>query len=226
MILIEDFLPQQKRIELKALLASIDYQDGGLTAGRVGSQVKRSLECNTSHPNYAKANDIICRSLTECQALERYGFPHKVTPVLFAKYLAGMKYGNHYDSVLIPIPGGGRLRTDLSFTVFLSSPDDYDGGELVISAMGVEIQVKPKAGDLYVYPSALRHRVNEVTKGCREVAVGWIQSLYAAPEQRQVLSDLSVVSRWILNTQGKTEEFDLLNGVGTQLRRIWANPTG
>jgi PKHD-type hydroxylase len=136
-----------------------------------------------------------------------------------------MKYGDHYDSVLIPVPGG-MLRTDLSFTVFLSAPDDYDGGELVINTMGIENRIKLNAGDLYVYPSGLRHRVNEVTRGCRDVAVGWIQSMFPMPDQRQVLHDLGVVARWILDTQGKTEEFDLLNGVGTQLRRMWANPPG
>jgi len=225
MLLIEDFLSQKARSELNQLLAPIEYLDGGRTAGSVGGKVKRSLECDPRHPNYAKANDLIRHALVGCEALQLYAFPHKVTPVLFSRYTTGMKYGEHYDAALMAIPGG-VLRTDLSFTVFLSSPDEYDGGELVVSAMDVEKWVKPNAGELYVYPSGQRHRVNEVTRGVRNVAVGWIQSVYAIPEQRQVLRDLAVVSGWIFDTQGKTAEFDLLNGVDIQLSRLWANPSG
>lgn len=223
MLLVENFLSPEQMNELKALLAATEYVDGRNTAGFAAKTVKNNLQAKASDPNYQKANQLVFDAIVQCEPLQAYAYPHRVTPIRFARYGPGMHYGEHFDAALMPIPNA-ILRTDLSFTLFLNSPDDYHGGELVVDLMGAEREVKLDAGDLVMYPSGNRHRVNEVTTGCREVAVGWMQSMYAAPEQRQILANISKVRYEIMQQSGKSEDFDLLNQAYIMLERMWGNP--
>lgn len=134
-----------------------------------------------------------------------------------------MGCGDHYDAAVMPLPNA-MLRTDLSFTVFLSDPDDYEGGELVVVSEYTERVAKRPAGDMVFYPSARLHRVNEVTAGERQVGVGWVQSMVASTEQRQVLYDIHIARNHILESEGKTAEFERLNSAYLNLQRMWAQP--
>ncbi|MGC1245436.1 MAG: Fe2+-dependent dioxygenase, partial [Spirulinaceae cyanobacterium] len=119
--------------------------------------------------------------------------------------------------------GQNFLRSDVSLTLFLNSPSDYVGGELVIEGADDERKFKLEAGSAVVYPSSTLHRVEEVTKGVRLVTVGWVQSLVRDPYQREILFDLDVARRSIFAREGKTIEFDLISKSHSNLLRRWAN---
>ena len=143
--------------------------------------------------------------------------PKALTPLLISRTAVGGGYGTHVDSALM-----GGLRTDVSFTVFLSSPDDYDGGELVIETAGGEEGFKLPAGATLVYSAGSLHRVAEVTRGQRTVAVGWAQSFVRSAEQREILFDLETAQHRLFMAHGKTPEFDLIAKTASNLVRMWA----
>lgn len=128
-----------------------------------------------------------------------------------------MAYGSHVDDALM-----GGMRTDVSFTLFLSEPDTYDGGALVIETSAGEDDVKLPAGSLVAYASTTLHRVAEVTRGARLAAVGWARSYIRDPAQREVLFDLDTAHQSLFQKSGKTPEFDLLSKTSANLLRMWA----
>jgi len=133
-----------------------------------------------------------------------------------------MSYGSHVDDAIM---GSARdFRTDVSFTVFLNDAADYDGGELVVETTGGETEYKLDAGAAIVYPSTSLHRVAPLTRGRREVAVGWAQSLVRDAGRREILFDLEAARREIFREQGKTRSFDLLSKSYSNLLRLWAEP--
>jgi PKHD-type hydroxylase len=129
-----------------------------------------------------------------------------------------MEFGTHMDNAVM---GADRMRSDVSVTVFLNEPEEYDGGELVMETSAGEVPYKLPAGSAVTYPSTMLHRVAEVTRGTREVAVTWAQSLIRRPDQRELLFDLERASRAIFERDGKSAEFDLLNKSTANLRRMW-----
>lgn len=140
--------------------------------------------------------------------------------LLFSRYGVGMAYGRHIDNALM---GGKQLRrSDLSFTVFLSDPDTYTGGELVIEGPDNETSYRLAAGSAIVYPANTLHRVDPVISGERLVAVGWVQSLIRDAEQREILFDLDTVKRTLFAQDGKTDAFDLVSKTMANLLRKWA----
>jgi PKHD-type hydroxylase len=144
--------------------------------------------------------------------------PKKLTPLIFARYGPGETYGSHVDDAIMQ-----GLRTDVSFTLFLSEPDSYEGGELVIDSSGGEESVKLPAGSLFLYPSTFLHRVEPVTKGERLVCVGWARSYLRSAEQRELLFDLDRARRALFARGGKTDEFDILSKCTANLLRMWAD---
>ena len=146
--------------------------------------------------------------------------PRRFAPPLFARYVPGMEFGTHMDN---PLMGPDHLRSDVSVTIFLSEPEDYDGGELVMETTGGEAAYKLPAGSAVTYPTTMLHRVEPVTRGTREVAVTWAQSLVRRADQREILFDLERVGRTIFERDGKSEEFDLINKSTANLRRMWVD---
>ena len=146
-----------------------------------------------------------------------------MTPVTFAKYGPGMRYADHVDAAIQFVPNR-FLRTDISFTIFLAPPDSYEGGELVVDSMGAERAVKGNAGDMFVYHTGITHRVNEVKNGWRKVAIGWIQSLVAGHEHREILYNLLRARTRTLETAGRGETYDLINSAYVNLQRLFAQP--
>ena len=118
--------------------------------------------------------------------------------------------------------GPGRLRTDISFTLFLDDPESYDGGELVTDTTAGEQSYKLPAGSAVIYPSSTLHRVEPVSRGQRRVAIGWVQSTIRDPAQREVLFDLDSARRQLFEREGKSAEFDLLTKSLANLQRFWA----
>jgi PKHD-type hydroxylase len=143
--------------------------------------------------------------------------PKAITELLFSRYQPGDEYGTHVDN---PVIDG--IRTDVSFTLFLSPPASYEGGELIIDTMAGEEEIKLDAGQLVAYPSTTLHRVNLVTRGERLAAVGWAQSYIRDAGRREILFDLDTARQRLFAHSGKTPEFDLIAKTAANLFRMWA----
>lgn len=174
------------------LLASAKWQDGGATAGPEARQVKRNQQAILSETVGPKIEQILSDAVTKNAVLKAAAQPSRFSPLLVSKTGAGGGYGLHVDN---PFMGQGtdRLRTDISFTLFLSPPEAYEGGELVIEHAGQTLSLKPQAGDLVLFPSTSLHEVAEVTSGERLVCVGWIESRVRRADDREILFDLNTL---------------------------------
>jgi PKHD-type hydroxylase len=142
--------------------------------------------------------------------------PKTLTTVMFSAYEPGMRYGSHVDDALMQ-----GMRTDVSFTLFLSEPASYDGGELVIESAAGEEDVKLEAGSLVAYPSTALHHVNEVTRGTRLAAVGWARSYIRDSTRRELLLDLDTARRQMFARDGKSADYDLVSKSLANLLRMW-----
>ena len=143
--------------------------------------------------------------------------PKRLVRLLISRYEPGMTYGTHVDDAMID-----GVRTDLSFTLFLSDPASYEGGELVVEDSYGERAIKLSPGELILYPSTTLHRVEPVTAGLRLAAVGWLRSYVRDAERREILFDLETALRQVHAERGKTPVFDLLVKTRTNLLRRWA----
>ena len=208
--------------ELDRLLTNGSFVDGLSSVGTRGQEIKSNLQLDAQDPNGPLANQLVQRVLAENPEFGAYAMPFKISPVTFSRYESGMKYGDHTDK---PVNWSrhGVIRSDLSFTIFLSPPDEYEGGELVADVLGSEEQVKFDRGDMVIYPSGLRHRVNEVTGGCRRVALGWLQSTVRSQEQREVIQSIYNVMNDVLESSGRTEHFNQLAFAHANLLRMWTD---
>lgn len=223
MLLIKDFLDRAGRDELDRLLKQVRFTPGQGSGGTAGRLIKTNEQSDPRDPNYPKAASLVLQAIHACAPLHEYAFASKVTPIIFSRYGAGMAYGAHVDAAIHSLTNM-VIRTDISFTLFLSGPEEYEGGELVIDNAGAEKVVKGDAGDLFLYPTGVTHRVNAVRSGWRRVAVGWIQSLVANHEQRQVLQKLQAARDGLLKASGRTAEFELVNSAYENLLRMCSQP--
>ncbi len=216
--------------QVRDLLAQGSYVDGKQTAGWHAKLVKHNQQLAKSEPA-DHADRLVREALLAHPVFNAAVQPKRLRRMLFSRYQGGNAYGAHVDDALM---GAGpkvetdgdsaRMRSDVSMTVFLSDPQDYDGGELVIEGTGGEQSYKLEAGHAITYPSNTLHYVAEVTRGTREVAVTWAQSLVRAPEQREVLFDLDTARRTLFQREGKSREFDLMSKTHANLTRMWAEP--
>jgi PKHD-type hydroxylase len=205
---------------VRAAVAGGTYVDGVATAGWASRIVKKNEQLKPG-PESQSAQRLVLDALRANQVFQAAAIPQRIGPPLFSRYTPGMAFGTHMDNAIM---GEDNLRTDISVTVFLSAPEDYDGGELVMDLTGGEQAYKLDAGAAIVYPSTMLHRVNEVTRGAREVSVMWVQSLIRSAEKRELLFDLDRARRALFEREGKTLEFDLLSKTASNLRRMWVEP--
>ena len=207
---------------VRKLLADAKFVDGKLSAGEAARRVKQNQELDKRAQQVDLLNNIVMRNLVQHPVYRGGALPLHVAAPLYARYTPGMTYGDHLDD---PIMGtdGMLYRSDIAITVFLNEPEKYDGGELVINTPFGEQQVKLPAGDAVMYPSSSLHRVAEVTRGERLVAVTWLQSLVRDPARRELLHELnSVRERLLANTQ-ETEDAKLINKTYVNLVRMWGD---
>ncbi|HEY4340133.1 MAG TPA: Fe2+-dependent dioxygenase [Steroidobacteraceae bacterium] len=209
---------------LRVHLGGADWADGRLTAGYRSAQVKANLQLPQSDPAAQKASDLIVRALERNDSFVSATLPHHLYPPLFNRYTAGMGFGDHTDNAVRQIPGTPhRLRTDISATLFLTAPEEYDGGELVIDDQFGTHSVKLAAGDMIVYPASSLHRVEPVTRGARDAAFFWIQSMVRDDGARALLYELDLSIR-DLTVQGADPRSLLrLTGCYHNLIRRWAD---
>jgi PKHD-type hydroxylase len=182
--------PEQVR-ECNDVLGKADWIDGRATAGEQSGLAKRNLQIAEDAPEAKALGDVVLDALARNPYFMSAALPLRVFPPLFNRYCEGMGFGGHIDNAIrVSNVTGARYRTDLSCTLFLTDPDDYDGGELVIDG-GLSPQgVKLPAGDMLLYPASTVHRVEPVTRGERWASFFWVQSMVADSGQRTVLYDL------------------------------------
>ncbi|QSP95433.1 Fe2+-dependent dioxygenase [Marinobacter salinisoli] len=218
---IGNILSDQQLNQVRTALDQGQFEDGRKTAGWHARLVKNNEQMQVADDTVKSLRAGVEKALTEHPVFQMAVRPAKMTPILFSRYRDGMTYGNHVDDPVMG-RGAGRLRTDISFTLFLDDPDSYDGGELVTETSAGEQTYKLPAGSAVIYPSSTLHRVAPVTRGQRRVAIGWIQSTIRDPAQREVLFDLDTARRTLFEREGKSSEFDLLTKSLANLQRFWA----
>ena len=205
-------------------IALLEWRDGRETAGSVARQVKRNEQAAMDSVAGRSLQDELSRLIADHPVVRAAAQPRRFSPLIIRKTGVGGGYGAHVDTALMG-KGSARLRTDLSFTLFLTPPSEYDGGELAIDAAGMTQEVKGEVGHLVLYPSTSIHEVRPVTRGQRIVCVGWIESLIADHGQREMLFDLENL-RAALRAKLPAQSAELLTLDKTiaNLLRMWARP--
>ncbi len=221
MLRIPGLLSPDELQTVRRALANAEFVDGKLTAGKAAEKVKNNLELDRGAQVRDPLNRALVGSLYRSEEFRLGALPHRVATPIVARYTPGMHYGDHVDDPIMG-PEGGKYRTDISCTIFLSDPNDYEGGELVIRTPFGEQRVKLEAGDAVIYPSGTLHRVADVTAGERLVAVLWIQSLVRDPMQRELLYNLGRARNTLLEKSPGTEECDAVDHAYINLVRMWS----
>ena len=225
LIAIPDVLSAEELADARAALQTAPWADGRVTAGVQSAGVKRNLQLKEDDPTARRLGDLVLRALGGNAPFVSAALPRRVFPPLFNRYDAeeGHAFGAHVDNA-IRFAGGQRFRTDVSCTLFLSDPGDYDGGELVIEDVYGEQAVKLPAGHMVVYPATSLHRVEPVTRGRRLAGVFWAQSMVADDSRRALLHGLD---RSVIEARAKLGDDDAtvlrLTATYHNLLRQWAD---
>lgn len=226
LITIDKLLSAAQVRDFRARLDGADWQDGRRTAGTLAGTVKANLQLDDDSELARSLGAQVSRALEANAEFIAAALPQRIYPPKFNCYRNGGHYGTHVDSALMGVPGAGlNLRSDLSATLFLSEPEEYDGGELEIDGpFGVQA-VKLAAGELVLYPSSSLHRVTPVTRGARIASFFWIQSMVRDDGARSLLFDLDHSIRALRRTLASDHpELLRLSGVYHNLLRRWAAP--
>lgn len=212
-------LGEKELHQIQGLLAAAEFRDGRLSAGHSAQQVKNNEEIS-SEETISELNRIVVGNLVRHPEYKLAALPHRIAVPFYARYRQGMYYGEHIDD---PVMGEeNRYRSDIAITVFLNSPDEYEGGELVIhTPFGIQ-QIKYSAGDAVLYPASTRHHVTPVTGGERLVAVTWVQSLVRSYEQRDLLYQLGKTREKMLRKAPASEDTRRVDNVYVNLARMWS----
>ena len=191
LLCIPSVLTKAEVAHCRARLAGADWVDGAVTAGEQSRQVKNNAQVREGSAVAVELGDLILDALGRSPLFVSAALTLKTFPPLFNRYQGGQAFGAHIDNAIRPVRGTPvKVRTDLSCTLFLTEPEDYDGGELVIEgAFGVQ-EVKLEAGDMVLYPGSSLHQVTPVTRGARTSAFFWVQSMVRGDSDRAMLFDL------------------------------------
>ncbi|MFM1811287.1 MAG: hypothetical protein RLZZ336_225 [Cyanobacteriota bacterium] len=192
------------------------WRPGAETAGNYARQVKHNEQLDRDAPLFAALAAQVIDALQANALFKAVAMPMAIHSLLFSRCGVGQGYGRHVDNAFMP---GGRA--DLSFTLFLSDPSAYSGGELVLELPQGDHAVRLPAGHAVLYPSSYLHRVAAVGSGVRYAAVGWVQSAVRSVEQRELLFELDTACRTLAAKHGRSDELDLLYRAQTNLLRMW-----
>ncbi|ALS59841.1 MULTISPECIES: Fe2+-dependent dioxygenase [Pandoraea] len=216
--------PDQVRwVRAKLDNAGDAWVDGLATAGYQGAPVKQNQQIDERSAIARELGDVILGALERHPLFISAALPNKVYAPMFNRYGEGMHFGNHVDGAIRLQPGSGmRIRTDVSATLFLANPDEYDGGELVIEDQYGAHQVKLPAGDMVLYPATSLHRVNAITRGSRVGCFFWVQSLVKDDTQRTLLFDMDNAIQRLNSSDADETARRTLIGCYHNLLRIWS----
>lgn len=209
---------------IRRLVDSAAWADGHITAGTQSAQVKNNRQLPEDSQASREARLIVLDELGRSALFFSAALPKRIYPPLFNRYEGtANSFGNHVDNAVRTFaPTGEHVRTDLSATLFLSDPADYDGGELMVQDTYGAHSVKLPAGDLILYPASSLHRVEPVTGGARIAAFFWIQSMIRDVERRRLLFEMDMAILQLRRTQGETEPVVSLVACYHNLMRMWA----
>ena len=223
LLTIPDVLTGDQVAEARDHLARADWVDGRVTAGYQSSRVKDNRQLPEEHPAARALGDMILAALQRNPLFISAALPLRIFPPLFNQYEGGQSFGSHVDNAIRQVAGTGfRIRTDLSATLFLSQPDEYNGGELAVEDTYGVHTVKLPAGHMVLYPSTSLHHVRPVTRGARVASFFWIQSLVRDDTERTLLFDLdTAIQRLNAETPDHPATVQL-TGVYHNLVRRWA----
>ena len=219
---IPDVLSAQQVALARRQLDEAEWVDGRVTAGHQSAQVKDNQQLAEDHPVARELGDMIGKSLSANPLFLSAALPLRVFPPLFNRYQGGQSFGNHVDNAIRQAAGGARLRTDLSATLFLAEPSEYDGGELLVEDTYGVHSVKLPAGHLVLYPSTSLHNVQPVTRGARIASFFWIQSMIRDDGKRTLLFDLDNAIRRVAGEIPESPAPVQLTAVYHNLLRRWA----
>ena len=221
---IPDVLTAEQAAECRQTIESAEWIDGKITAGHQSARAKDNLQLPENHPLAREMGETILIALERNPLFVSAALPFKVFPPLFNRYEGGHSFGNHVDNAIRQISGTPhRIRTDLSATLFLTNPEDYDGGELVIEDTYGVHAVKLPAGHLILYPATSLHNVRPVTRGRRISSFFWIQSMIRDDGQRTILFDLDTAIQRVAAESPEHPSVIQLTGVYHNLLRRWAD---
>lgn len=224
LIRIPQVLSADDLLDVRQLLSGGDWVDGRKTAGAQAVQAKQNEQLSQASGLSRNLQAKVLQALNTNALFFSATLPKRIYPPLFNRYGgAANHYGNHVDGAVMHVPGtGDKVRTDVSCTLFLSSPDDYEGGELVIQDTYGSQRIKLAAGDMVIYPGTSVHRVEPVTAGHRLASFFWVESMVRSDEQRRLLFGLDM-NLMKLREQGDSEVAVALSGTYHNLLRMWAD---
>jgi len=212
-------LTPQEVEECRKIAATAPFVDGRITNPHNTAKQNEQLHDQSA---YQRSAQLLQQALVRNEDLINFVFPVKIAPPLITRYKPGMKYGFHTDVAFMQLPGGGGMRSDLSCTIFLNEPENYEGGALHIKLGDGEMRFKLRPGEAIVYPSDTLHSVEAVTKGERLVAITFMQSRIQDPFRRNLLYNLNEVAA-LEGLSMKPENFTTLQLIQNQLLRYWGD---
>ena len=220
---IPDVLSATEVEHCRRVLGAAEWVDGSVTAGFQSTLVKHNSQLPEGSPAARELGDVVVAALNKSMLFASAALPAKIFPPLFNRYEGGQAFGNHVDNAIRNVRGTGqRLRTDISATLFLSAPEEYDGGELVVDDTYGPHSAKLPAGHMVLYPAASLHRVMPVTRGARLASFFWIQSLVRGDAERTLLFDMDMAIKRLRQQLGDSDVVVALTGVYHNLLRRWA----
>jgi PKHD-type hydroxylase len=220
---IPEVLTQDQVAQARQMLDAAEWIDGRGTAGHQSARAKDNLQLPEDHPTSRQLGDMILAALQRNSLFIASALPLRVFPPLFNRYMGGQSFGNHVDNAIRQVPGSAvRIRTDLSATLFLAEPAEYDGGELMVEDTYGVHSVKLPAGHLVLYPSTSLHYVRPVTRGARVASFFWIQSMVRDDGERTLLFDLDSAIQRVASEIPNSPAPVQLTAVYHNLLRRWA----
>lgn len=224
LVCIPEVLSKAEVAEFRAVLDRADWESGLTTAGAQAATVKDNRQLPVTSLVARQLGDRILAALAHNATFMSAALPLKILPPMFNRYGSGEHFGVHVDNAIRVVPGTPvRIRTDLSCTLFLVEPDEYDGGELVIEDYYGAQEVKLAAGDLVLYPSTSLHKVEPVTRGERIASFFWLQSMIRSDQHRAMLFDLDQTIQDVTARDGADDAIAVrLTGIYHNLIRTWA----
>jgi PKHD-type hydroxylase len=222
---IPEVLSGDELARARDLMRDADWADGRITAGTQSAQVKNNQQLPETSMAAREARQLVLEGLAASALFMTAALPRKIYPPLFNRYAgAANAFGNHIDNAIRTFaPTAQHVRTDVSCTLFLAEPDEYEGGELVIEDTFGSQRVKLPAGHMVLYPASSVHRVEPVTRGARLASFFWVESMVRDDAQRRLLFDLDMSVLALRQQQGETAEAVRLTGVYHNLLRMWAS---
>lgn len=221
---VPNVLTKAQVADLRARLDKAPWIDGNETSGHQSALAKKNLQVPEADPIGLAASQVIREALSRNPLFISAALPHTIFQPLFSRYVGGEAFGMHVDNgVRTSLDGRVRIRTDLSATLFLAEPEDYEGGELVVEDTYGAHEVKLPAGDMILYPASSLHQVSPVTSGRREVSFFWIQSLVREDAHRALLFDMDMAIQRLAQIAGAGDSGVVsLTGSYHNLLRMWA----